>query len=487
MTARAYLLAGFLFILLAMSSWVHAETIPATASTDTAPSTSSYFGQKILHCSNWPSGTYFLTADAAKSYIESLCTGVTPGNPRQWTGNTFQVLDFDGVTWRNVYNLVSTTGACPTGYAKNASNYCEKTTYTCPATGGWTLSGQSCTRTDCAVGTVRNETTGACGPQECTHSSGVRVVGGIFWGSTIEKTACYEGCQTNYTGSGKTLNHLGSDFYLGDYISTGKSYYATPEPEPAAPAAEAPSDPPTTAAYDCVKKGMSYGEVNGTTVCVPAGTPDTPPFINQPEKSETTAPDGTKTETQHEDTVSGGQVTRTTTTTVTDAQGNVVSQGTTSTTATQGAFCEQNPNSPVCKDSKVTGGGNCQTPPVPAGDAIQSAILRQTWETRCQAEKTADALGSDSELAQQLAGVGETAMTGDPTELSEFTDEIDVSNQISTAKFLSGSGLQDKIVALPMGKTLVIPFSQLNQYLQIFGNLMVIIAMLAAGRIVGVF
>jgi hypothetical protein len=472
MTPRAYLLCGFLFMLLIMTGWANAETIPSTPSPTTQAPTNTYKAESGYgapeYASSVPAACQQTIANrnAATQYCGNLTYTRYDGNENN--GACYGTRsNCAGESLAATWSLNSST--CPTGTTLS-SGQCIGTTYTCPA--GYSLSADSlfCSRADCSSGRV--------------------IVSGIFNGNTVVKKGCQSGCQVTYSGTeAYQISDIYGYGYIGKYTATGQTCSTTPEAEPETPASSPPSDPPTTAAYDCAVKGMSYGEVNGVTLCVPAGTPSTPPIINNPETTKTEDPaTGNQTEVVNEDTVSGGNVTRTSTTTVRNSSGDVVSTATTTTTASQGAFCEQNPNSTVCKDSKVLGGVNCDAEPTASGDAIQAAILKQTWNTRCEAAKTAKALGDGSEKSQQLATVGEQAMTGEPYDRASNTQTINVANQISTQKFLSGSGLQDKVITgLPMGKTLTIPFSRLNQYLQIFGNLMVIIAMLAAARIVGVF
>jgi len=57
------------------------------------------------------------------------------------------------------------TRHCDQDYPFNPTTLkCEKQTYTCPSTGGWTLSAdqQNCTRPDCPAGYTRDPSTGAC-------------------------------------------------------------------------------------------------------------------------------------------------------------------------------------------------------------------------------------------------------------------------------------------------------------------------------------
>ncbi|HSI23790.1 MAG TPA: hypothetical protein VK959_12270 [Methylophilaceae bacterium] len=211
-------------------------------------------------------------------------------------------------------------------------------------------------------------------------------------------------------------------------------------------------------------------------------------MIEPPSTSTEENPDGTTEEIITQDSQNGTNITRQTTTIVRDEEGNIISEQTTSTTASAPAFCEQNPDAAICSESKTSGGGSCETPPASEGDAIQSAILMQAWHTRCESRKTNTALGEGSELALELAQVGEDAMNGEDFVRGDITETLDVSGQISQEKFLSSGSIPDKVITgLPMGKTLTIPFSLINPYIEYFGMAMIALAMLGAARITGVF
>lgn len=457
-------LFGVLFAVLMLAPYAYAETIPSTQTTSTEPATLDHYGYPQQNPS-WVPPTYTqsgcTTAFTSYHGSQNLAPFTVELDPN----------DSNCHAYSNTHSYVGSLAAnwtCPSGSTMNGRTCEGVVTYSCPA--GYALSAdqQTCTKQDCQAGIVVSK--------------------GVYFGQTISSPGCINGCTAAYSGQ-QPWDSASGWIYIGQYTNTGSTCQessGTPEDVPTPTPPEA-TDPPTTSEYDCVSRGMSYGQVNGVTVCVPAGTPGTPPMIEPPQKETQANPDGTTTETQTQDSQNGTNITRNTTVITRDAQGNVISEETTSTTASQGAFCEQNPDAAICAESKTSGGGNCETPPSSEGDAIQAAILKQAWETRCESKKTNTALGEGSALATELAGVGETAMTGDPLDRTSITDTIDVSGQISTEKFLSGGCIPDKVITgLPMGKTLTIPFSELCPYLEIFGNLMVIMAMLAAARIVGV-
>lgn len=235
--------------------------------------------------------------------------------------------------------------------------------------------------------------------------------------------------------------------------------------------------------------GQKSVYVNNQFMCVNDSTGEpvdtTPNQTTTSSTTTTTNPNGSTTKTTtYKDNATGEtyteeQTTNTdgsTTTTTTGKQPNDISN-----------FCKENPLSSICKGSSVVAGTGCTTAPTCEGDAIQCHLLRQSWEAKCSAAKTNEALGEGSEQAAALAAVGNWGMTGENADNSQITTTVNVSGQISTQKFLSGACIADKVIALPMGKTLTIPFSSLCPYLEIFGNILIALAMLAAARIVGVF
>lgn len=206
-----------------------------------------------------------------------------------------------------------------------------------------------------------------------------------------------------------------------------KATLPPPAPVPP-PTPEQPADPRTTPKNNadpdsCSAAGGIYYSSGGSGKCS-SPTPD-----NAMDKQKLTAgtktgvqtnPDGSSVETTVQQQVvtdgQGGSKTTTTTTKVTkDAGGNVT--GTTSTTETSGGtlggggngdgtkgFCAENPNSPICKPSSWS--GDCETPPVCDGDAVQCATARAVWEHRC-VNKWAE---SPNDLS---AGVDQTKLFGD--------------------------------------------------------------------------
>lgn len=102
--------------------------------------------------------------------------------------------------------------------------------------------------------------------------------------------------------------------------------------------------PENTPEYDCFKKGLTYGTVNGVVVCVPLGSPNSQPAstVIDGKTTVTNSEGSTTTTTNYND--NGSTVTTTTTTTTIDGQPQ-----TTTTEQDKSSFCSENPNSKICK------------------------------------------------------------------------------------------------------------------------------------------
>lgn len=152
-----------LFVLVLLwSSWAQAETISATANASTANLRWRATNQPSPY-STTPHGacTYygFYTTDTQNSYSQWKCKNSIDGTPSGYLVNA----------------------ACLSGSLSPVNGYasCGAATYTCPSGQNWTLSGTNCTRPDCAVGEVRNLSTGVCELAPCPegqHHEGTECV-----------------------------------------------------------------------------------------------------------------------------------------------------------------------------------------------------------------------------------------------------------------------------------------------------------------------
>jgi len=220
------------------------------------------------------------------------------------------------------------------------------------------------------------------------------------------------------------------------------------------------------------------GNVNGVSMCV--ACKDT--TIKGPSTS-ASAPGsgasgsgstGTTTTTTTETETKCTQSVCTTTTTTKDGNGNVVSQK--KEEKGQESFCKENPDATICVKSGwggACGAFTCK------GDAVQCALAERVHKSACDWEQ----------VDQSLKDAGNAAMGGGLRPEGHPFANADSSafsfqNVISTGDALGGGGCPSDVVVNYVGRSFVIPWSQHCSKLQMIGNLMVGVCMLAAAMIV---
>ncbi|MCC6609255.1 MAG: hypothetical protein IT515_06195 [Burkholderiales bacterium] len=341
---------------------------------------------------------------------------------------------------------VSTTLSCPSGWSLSGGS-CTLTTYSCPS--GYTLSGTECNSNPDAAGTQ--------GPNLCIPAT-----------ASPGNGACYNGTLYDYQTASNQFAIDGVQQWCGPTRSSGQPC--------AASTPQAVSGSPTSC-----PAGQVPGTINGQTVCLGAGE------SNPAQKVETTT--ATTTDAQ-------GQPTGTTTTTTTTKDtgtGSTVTTTTrnpdgTTTTQTQNAgpntakpdmqrFCEQNPETSICKRS--TWGGACGAFACD-GDAVQCAIAREMHQRNCQLFDTTSAL---SDLGNAVAAGNDPQASQNPV-LEANRQTTSLTGAISQDTFLAQGGLADQQIVVSPRLTVTLPWSQLNQYLSYMGAIVVAFAMIFAARIV---
>lgn len=467
---------GFLIgaCLWAAGNRAHADTIPATPSTQTQPATyatqaptqswymptagqsaSSPFSTKLESCSAWVST---LGSNAScPTVVAGSASGGNDGCWYKWAPN--------GSTCPNAGNVpIQPVSSCPSGYTLQ-SGQCVAQSLSCPS--GWTLGGSNCTQTTYSCpsgytlsGSVCNsnpDAAGTQGPSLCipaTNSPG--------------NGACYNGTLYNYQTASNQFAIGGVQQWCGPTQSAGQ-YCTGSTPQG------------STASATACPAGQVPGLINGQTVCLGAGE------ANPVQKVETTTttttnaqgqPTGTSTTTTTtKDTGNGGTVT----TTTKNADG-------TTTTKTENAgpntdkpdvqrFCEQNPDSSICK--KSTWGGSCGAFACD-GDAVQCAIAREVYTRDCTLYDTPTAL---STLGNQVSSGADPQASQNPA-LEPNRQTTSLTGSISQDSFLSQTGLSDQQFIVSPRLTVTLPWSKLNPYLSIMGGIVVAFALIFAARIV---
>lgn len=492
MRRLGFFLFGVLLAAFLLAPYAHAETIPATANTSNKE---TLYYWDANPCSSLARSPDFSTAQLAYSYWVSTWPRTMVCDP-QHNPTTLTLVNssFDGstvsATWKASWSStqqwsgsepVKSYQGCKTGTA-DSSGSCV--TYSCPVNQGWTLSGSSCSRTDCQPGEVRDENgqcRSACRP-------GTKLKSGWYQDTNGDgkiNSGCFSGCKGDFKGTGPSYVYWGqyqsTPGYVGDFIANGETCSSGSTPDSIVQPPNQPPNQPVTDSmeYKCASQGMGWGEVNGQIVCVPPSSSASQPYQNPPQKETQKNPDGTKTETETQDVQNGENVTRTTTTKTYDAAGNPVSSTTKTTTAPVGKFCESNPEAAICKQSKTTGGGDCATPPQSSGDAIQAAIALQAWHTRCEVQKQNDRITEAKQWADdQLAGLGNEENPLDNPISKNVLDMFDDTNLLGTRACPA-----PKVMATPLG-TYYLPFDQFCDLAAMVGHLILIFASFLSFRIV---
>lgn len=232
-----------------------------------------------------------------------------------------------------------------------------------------------------------------------------------------------------------------------------------------------------------VKCGPDEGTatVNGKTTCLAKGEPnpkDNPKPKTDTTKKETNNSDGTKTTTETTTTTQkngDGTTTTTTTTTTTKRGADGTVLGTETSTETKKTdpgnkddgdddeedkmkdFCEKNPHLNICKNSTVAGA--CETTTC-EGDAITCAVLKLQRATDCEVKKDT----AEKTLGKQLNDKNDPLKSSLPSIDNARQVDLGALNINSNGWGLGGACIQNKSITV-MGKTVIIPLSELCEYL----------------------
>lgn len=332
-------LAAFFFgwLLVAVPMLAFAETIPATQGyTYTAPLWK-------YSVDGWTGATCEAVA-AYKTSISSYtvtCGPVTGAPPYQ---ESYLCRTSNG----NCTNYGYAFQSCPAGYSQVAGEGCKSQTQslTCPATGGWTLNGSTCTRPDCAAGQTRGENGQCYGQCPASGTSGTATGTWVEGTGALPSSLCVGGC--GY-GASACVGFGGIEYACQVGKSNGLACSTSTTGSNGVPTENSPSQSAVNNqnAINCIQAGQGYGTVNGVTVCsgpASSSTSSSTTTTTSTDPSNNTTNTTTSTSTS----CSGGDCTTTTTTTGPGGPSSVV------TTQPQGEFCKTNKDDPVCKGQTPT-------------------------------------------------------------------------------------------------------------------------------------
>lgn len=391
----------------------------------------------------------------------------------------------------SIYSCLNTSGepqasaqkSCPATYsasygANEDVSLCYKAglSYSCPSGLGWTLAGATCTRPDCLSPQVRDASTGLCVAPACPSAGSApptKYYSGIT--GTMPNSLCINSCGYNTGGFGMTFN---GGWVMEAGKSTGVSCTAN------AATNLPPLPDPKTA---CVQSGQAFGTVNGQVVCVP------PTSLSTTQTGTNTPAVGGASTTNVTNntscTVEGSCSTTTTTTTTSGGSGpGGTGPGSTTTTDTKtedqprATFCEENPNSPMCKESSFGGACSAGAVPVCLGDAVQCAQAAAAWKIQC--DLSTEPTGAAYELGKTLANGGADP-AGDPFSAAN-TQTIDVAGIVANAG--NHRTLTAQCVPAPTftvaGVSYTMPVAQFCSFAEIVGYLMVAVSAVIAIRMI---
>lgn len=364
-------------------------------------------------------------------------------------------------------------------------NYKHSTQQTvdCVGAGFQKLGNNSCV---CAPG-YAPDGHGGCSPHECPEP-------GIIAGTETKKfvytgmasgglQVCFDGCLISGNfGAGED----GNWYVLGPFANTGQKCNPSNQggTYPPAGGPDSGGQPPVEDTSKC-SPGQCPGTVNGTQVCVACDVTSSGQYHgngNGGKWTQTDCSNGTCV-------TKGGDI---------DQNGNAkppdewdVGSGgdnpqanpggssgncTGSNCQSQDKFCEENPDSILCKTS--TWGGTCAGNFACTGDAVQCAIAEEQHKRNCVLFDTE----TDMSQKGRDAANGLAQPDGHPGN-SAVTTPIDFASKIDTTNSLSGSCPAGRTVSL-MGQTIVLLTGDQCDALAMVGQVLVGLCALACVGIV---
>lgn len=301
---------------------------------------------------------------------------------------------------------------------------------------------------------------------------------------------CSGGCEKRATRCALRIDVGGiqtGSLKICDYVSSGNQCDWSGERAGEDEGPDLPDPEPDPQSDPC-PSGQQRGKYNGQDICVKTGD-TTDVKKDETDTTETTNPDGSKTttETRTETRIEYNSTTNTTTTTTTttttntirDSSGNVTDTNTTITVGQK----QTNGNNVDTEDNAGGGGGDeaggvfagtCGLEPYCEGDAIQCAIAAATFKSQCALVVAPDVMSEWQQIVE-FDGTQEGAGLDRKT--------IDVPQTLNVTMTGGGVGLVDQSFVVA-GKTIVLPFSWINPYLDMFGAAMLAIAWIMAFGII---
>lgn len=263
MNHKAFCLWPFIVgLFLGLVANVQAETIPATYEKPSSPVTYKGWAASI-------NGPFFASKEA-------FAAGKCGADPLSFSSVTAHQANYQCQrSWgMQVLGTVSEiANVCPAGQQVYGSNpeLCVgvNEVYSCPSNQGWTLSGSSCTRPDCPVGSDRNAQ-GQC-VKDCTGKSGQAAPSPSYEFANDGGAPSVGGCNVScsnwrQSGGGTSIIPL---VMVGDactYNGTSSTNDGATEGTGFKPKPKEPTSP-----KDCIGSGQGYIQTSSGVTCVSSG------------------------------------------------------------------------------------------------------------------------------------------------------------------------------------------------------------------------
>ena len=303
--------------------------------------------------------------------------------------------------------------------------------------------------------------------------------------------ACSNGCQVQFSGTfpthvgvigGKTIYFGEGQYeYTGSTCAEGEGGAPSPSPDQ-----QIPKDDPR---FDCLKKGMSYGESNGKIICIPK---DNKPGGNNGNQGGNQGGGNQGGGNQGGGNQGGGNQGGGGSSgggggSGDGGGGNGSGNGSGGGTGGGGGagnkdknemedFCAKHPDLSICKKSSYSGSG-CDTEPKCDGDVIQCAQARELWKMQCALTPTDKKM---VDLGNKLInGEDDFKSPADKANLSE----IDIPSVLQSSETYAETCPPNLSISL-MGQTVDYSFSNVCDSLRWVGRVGVALSLLTGAFIV---
>lgn len=369
------------------------------------------------------------------------------------------------------------TDVCGVGFTWNSSTgQCSNSDYACPVNSVMSGSGSGATCT-CNAGFHASGST--CLPDPvCTA------------GQSVGSQTFFRGYDLNLDGIAETqvVNIFSTGLCVSGCLASGidspsvnafsyagapSKVYATLDFKLTGSSCSGGVTPVTPDASNPCPAGYSQGLVNGVSRCLASQSSVPPaPSVTQTEVQRVDNGNGTSTVTTT--TTTNNSVT-TTTTIINNSTGQTVSEikevkKTDPDKTEMSRFCEENPESVICKTSSVA--ASCASFTCD-GDAIQCAIAREIHARNCQLFE---------DRSDPVTALGDSILDGSALDANDPRSEanrvsVDLANQFNVTPRVGVVCLGDDVFEI-YGSEVRLPWSALCPYLDIAGQVLVVLTLI---------